>query len=396
MKIQVDANKLFFSIGYIMILIRFIVESSTLMEFEFFYRMQEYAGEVTLVMLGVLCLFKLFYIKDLSVISIAFILLITLTISLVSATTDSFIMVYIFMLIFLAIKVPLRSIIKVFLYIKIPATLLLVFLSTTGLILNFEFVDVTRGSRFAFGSVYATDFGSSIFYLLVTYYYFRKTINLLEVFLASIIIYLVQITTDARLSIYLMILATILFYILGTRFGKAIVIFIKNRVVAYIFVISYIFTIIISYLYDYSSKFMEAFNEVLSGRLFLGNQALNTYNIKLFGQKIQLQGHGWSRNKEWDESLGYNYIDSIYLQWTLINGIVLTLILLYVFTVAYRIAIKNNDTSLMLILILLAISGIVDQHILNLSQNPFIFAIVPAIMITRKYSGGNENEIIKI
>lgn len=390
MDFEKNKEKILFFIGYLMVLLKFTVESSTLMNFDFIYYGASYvSGEITVVTLAILSLFKIYYswdliVKNLSVSNIFLIICILVAVLGGVITVSNIYPIYVFMLMFLAYNVSLRSIVKIFFWIKLPLMLLIIFLSSTGVIENIVLIDKIRGPRYAFGHIYATDFASAVFYLVLAYYYIRKKLGILDILLATLVIVSTYITTNARLSVYIMILATVLFLLLRTRLVKYLEMVISNIVMAFVFVISYVFTLMCSFLYTPENILLEKFNDILSGRLELGKKAFNKYNIEVFSQWFPMQGHGWAREKQWDPVVGYNYLDSIYMQWTFLGGAAITVIFLYLLTRSYEFAMKDNDMALMIILILLAISGIIDQHILNLSQNPFIFAMVPAILEIKK------------
>ncbi|MBF0713848.1 hypothetical protein HZY83_04025 [Gemella sp. GH3] len=277
----------------------------------------------------------------------------------------------------------LKKIVQYFWVIKLPLVLLFLFFSIVGIIENYAFIDVNRGIRYSFGAIYATDFASSIFYIYMAYLYIKNNIKLYDVFFGILLAVFLDIYTDARLSVFLIYMASILFYLVDKKYVKILKKFISRTYMKFIFIIMFLISFITSYLYNASNINWYNFNKMLSNRLYLGNRSLSNYDITLFGQKIEMQGNGWTL-KEWDSSLGYNFIDSSYLQWLLIYGIIFATTMLILFTLSYFRAISINDYKLVLCLMLIAISGFVEQHILNIVNNPFIFAIVPIIFMDRK------------
>lgn len=372
--IRIDINKLLFTIGYVVILIKIFIDSSTIQAIPFFELIKNnYTAPATIILI-ILSLFKINYIRNISLKNLIGVILVFSSLLLSIYFSQSSSLRYLMFLIFLAFHIELRYIVKTFLIIKLPIVVLLISLSLSGVIENFEFIDKNRGARYAFGAIYATDFAASIFYLQMAYYYLRKNINILEVLVSSVITYLVYIYTGARVSVILMTLAIIIFYLAGTRFSWIVKSIFKNKIMSFIFVIGFAISTILSYTYSYTDKTMILLDEFLSGRLRLGNLAFNNYDIKLFGQKIILQGNGWTQH-EWDSSIGYNFIDASYLQWLFIYGIAVTVILLVLLVLVYKKGVEVNNLPLIMILSLIAISGVIDHHLLNLGMNPFIFAL---------------------
>lgn len=376
--LRLDINKLLFTIGYVVVLIKLIIESSTIQELPFFEMLKNNFNTPALVVLAVLVMFKVNYIRSITTKNLIGLSIIFVSLILSSYFSKSYTFIYITLLLFLAFNVGLRYIVKVFFIVKLPAVVILAGLSLVGIIENFEFIDWIRGSRFAFGAIYATDFAASVFYLLISYFYLRKSINTIEVVLSAVLVYVIDAYTDARISIFLMTVSIILFYLAGTRFSRVLKGIFENRIMPYVFVIGFTISVVLSNLFSYGDRTMMLLDELLSGRLSLGKLAFETNDVKLFGQQIRMQGNGWTLH-EWDSSIGYNFIDASYLQWLFIYGAVTTIIILVLFVLAYRKAIKFDNLALSMILTLIAVSGIIDHHVLNLVNNPFIFAIVPII-----------------
>lgn len=75
-----------------------------------------------------------------------------------------------------------------------------------------------------------------------------------------------------------------------------------NGVIPYIPVIGFLFMYFMSCFFQPNIAFFRLFDKLLSGRLKLGNKALEDYGITLFGQTVPMNGNGGSLI-----SLGDNY-----------------------------------------------------------------------------------------
>lgn len=69
----------------------------------------------------------------------------------------------------------------------------------------------------------------------------------------------------------------------------------------------------------------------------------------------------------------YSYIDSVYLRLLIIFGIVPTVIFLCFTTLAMK---YERDIVLLLILTLIFITGIIEQHFIDIAYNPFFMLMI--------------------
>lgn len=378
---KIGIKEFVFSFGYFIVLFKYILATSTIRGIELFDWIDRYYLEPSLLVLMVLVFVKLYYLQSVSLKTLVILASLSIVFVVVYMQTKAYVVLYFLILVFLAIGLPLKFIVKVFFYIKLPSVILLLIMSLTGIIENYEFVDFERGSRFGLGSVYATDFASGIFYLQLACYYLKKRINLVGAIISMGVVCVVYYFTDARLSLYLMSLAIVLFYILGKNI-KIIQSMIKIKLMSFIFVLTYVFSVWASYYYDYRNEFLFMLNKLFTSRLSLGNRAFSEYPVTMFGQNIQMEGNGWVKGGKMF-NIEYNFIDSSYLQWTLIYGVITAVTLIIIFTYSYWYAVKVSDYALIVIFIMLAVSGIVDHHLLNLGNNPFIL-VFPLALTARK------------
>lgn len=70
----------------------------------------------------------------------------------------------------------------------------------------------------------------------------------------------------------------------------------------------------------------------------------------------------------------------------LTNGIVYLIFFIIAFTVVARKAVKNDNVVLAIIISFLALTSIVDHHIVEVGYNPFIFVISDVLLNSYKRS----------
>ena len=91
-----------------------------------------------------------------------------------------------------------------------------------------------------------------------------------------------------------------------------------------------------------------------------------------------MQGWGFSL-EEWDENLGYYFIDCGWLSMALRFGVLFPIFLCISFMTVSKNAFKNKDYTLPIILLFLSVTSIVDHHVTEIGYNPFLIVLGVAI-----------------
>ena len=137
------------------------------------------------------------------------------------------------------------------------------------------------------------------------------------------------------------------------------------------FVVAATFTVIFTILYSPKISWMNRIDALVSNRLILGKKAVEIGGFHLWGKYFRLRGH-------WAEGLitnKYFYLDSSYMQMTIMYGIVISLLVMIAFLLIGYHAYKRKQWTFLWILALLSIHGIMEQRIWNLAYCPFILAL---------------------
>lgn len=308
-------------------------------------------------------------------------LLAIFAISLLSARTSGrYVLIAVTLLILGARQVPFSEIAKTALFLGVLTLGLIVLSAQFELIPNLQFVR-DGAYRNSFGIQYPTDFAAHIFYLLLTYAvvkqgHFKWFDYLISLFAA----WFINVYCDVRLDVILIILLLIvlLIYQLILK-GVKPAIWVGKLSVAAMFVCT-LLSLGLSYFYSPKIKWLAQLNQLLSSRLRLGRLALDRYQPQLLGQVVHV--NGWGGSQGFKQFTGkvvareYFYIDSAYLTTLLTFGIIVSLILLLSYTwFAWR-QVQQQNYLLPLIIAVTAISCIVDQHLLDISYNIFILALL--------------------
>lgn len=261
--------------------------------------------------------------------------------------------------------------------------------SLTGLITNLTY---TRGNfiRRSFGIIYPTDFAAHVFYLILAYcyLYFQKIKfkNYLGFFLIALFVYYF---TNARLDVLCILL------VIPTM------VFIKSGAVSYHFkkviwmlpAIFALFTVMITFLYKYNFKFLNLLDKVLSHRLTLGSEGFSRFGLPLLGTHVVEKGWGGSLGMKASSHLGLDFhyfmLDSSYIRILIMYGLVFFVTLIVLISVYSFYDVRKKSYIMPAIFMLIALSSIVEQHMLEIAYNPFFLVLFSVLDNKLKVSGQN-------
>ena len=211
-------------------------------------------------------------------------------------------------------------------------------------------------TRLSFGYPAAGDFATHVLYLFLDYWILKRGIfRLRDYFLLSTILYILLYYSDARqasVCVFLLFLFSAI-----VRYYRKICSKISFFLIFSIPLLFFI-TLTATLLYDDSDIIWILADFVLSGRLHLGQEAIQEYGIQLLGQRIQFVGGGMTTLI--DE---YNYVDSGYIQFLLLWGTLIMSFFLLAFIVIGRKAYKREDYILLFSLLIAGISTVTTQFL---------------------------------
>lgn len=223
--------------------------------------------------------------------------------------------------------------------------------------------------------------------LFVNYLYvFKDKLNKIYVillFLFSIYLYKIM---DSRTN-FLLICSILLFYILFTicsKEVKKIISYISLSLAPIFFIVSYFLSL--NYNYSRVAQFLD---NIVTGRISLGNIFLNLYGVKFWGQKILYA----SNNSKESDSVGFNFmvLDNSYLKILLNFGIIFTVLLFVYFLIGVIILIRiKKDYHIALLVIFYSLLAISEQGALSYEINSLFFI---GVCIIQYFDKRNKKEI---
>ena len=284
------------------------------------------------------------------------------------------------MLLVLLVNVDMKVVLRNYIVVAGILVVGVFLLSLVGMVPNLQYnrAGVIRNS---FGFIYPTDFASHCFYLFLAVSYLLKdkfiwTRSLFGVLLSAFIIKY----CDARLNALSILLATVIFIYFYYSNGKKIKIFalLPYSAVVFASVVTYF-----SYKFSWSNPFLVSINKLITGRLALGRNAFDTFGVHLFGTRnVQFIGSGGKT----ESVIGYNYVDSSYVQMLFTYGIVPVVLLLIIYVVASRKQYKDGQYLLVAILSLIAFNCMIEAFWFVPTYNIFMFLLFTTNTFSEKES----------
>ena len=290
------------------------------------------------------------------------------------------------MLLVLLVNVDMKVVLRNYVVVAGILVVGVFLLSLVGMVPNLQYnrAGVIRNS---FGFIYPTDFASHCFYLFLAISYLLKdkfiwTRSLFGVLLSAFIIKY----CDARLNALSILLATVIFIYFYYSNGKKIKIFalLPYSAVVFASVVTYF-----SYKFSWSNPFLVSINKLITGRLALGRNAFDTFGVHLFGTRnVRFIGSGGKT----ESVIGYNYVDSSYVQMLFTYGIVPVVLLLIIYVVASRKQYKDGQYLFVAILSLIAFNCMIEAFWFVPTYNIFMFLL----FTTNTFSKKESNDIVAI
>lgn len=288
-----------------------------------------------------------------------------------SLNTNTWDMIYYYVMIVAAQDINFKSIVKVFLATVVTMLIFTIVSAKLGVIAGVT--NMRLGSsdlRYALGTVYPTDLAARLFYIELFYIALRKfKLNLPEYITCLSLTVFTYIVTDTKLDVLLMLLL-----ILAVYLKDAIILLLeKIQNLGVTLILGSMVAMIIILTYGYSSKMwiLNKINNILSGRLSVGHIAFENFNVPFFGQIIEQTGNGGLHHGVYS----YFFIDCSYIRVLMMNGLFSFLILVAFLVILSNKFLNEKAYSLEIALLFVALSSIIDQHLLEISYNCLLLAM---------------------
>lgn len=294
------------------------------------------------------------------------------------SNTQSNMILYMMVFIFGAKDVHFDKVIEWFYKIELIMILIVIIYSLLGIITNLAYFTPGRPTRYALGMVYPTDMASHILFIILAkcYLSFPK-LRWYHYGIFLFLAVLVKIVADARLSSYTIIILVIVMIIAQlAQKGNKLCEYVASLFWMVIPILTYIAIVTVSN-FDMGNGIMRKVNNLLSGRLLLSSQALNKYGVSLFGNPVMEHGSGGIKGMhKFFNTANYFYIDSSYIRLLIIYGVIMLILVVGIMMVITIRSTFHHSYIIPAIMVIVAISCLVEQHLLDLSFNPFLLSLL--------------------
>lgn len=234
--------------------------------------------------------------------------------------------------------------------------------------------------RHSMGIDYPTDFAAYILYLVVAYLFLNYSkLNYWHYIGLIILAFCLNLITNARLDVYMLLISLVIIFI-AKRAERPQNLMARTTVSTF-----WSLSIILPYGYFLLTEFFDPqnrifirLNKLLSGRLLYGHFALEKYGLTLFGQHVVERGWGGVAGLERFKNAQFKYffIDSTFIRLFVIYGAILGIFIISTLVIiSVRETLKHNYVFPAVILII-TISSLIDQHLLEITFNPFLLALL--------------------
>lgn len=265
--------------------------------------------------------------------------------------------------------------------------------ATTGIITNLAFAAAERGTRYALGVIYPTDFAARVLYLLLADAYLNyRSLTWRRYAMYVVIAVVVKQVTDARLNFACMLL--LIPVIAFAKYAETQRSQNQQSSVTKLVSLYWVATPVLAatalfgtILYDPANHLETQIDHLLSGRLTFGHMALEKYPLKLFGQPVVEHGFGNNMSLFRNGSAHYMFIDSSFVRLFAVYGMITAVIII---GVMMYISIKQTHAghyALPAILLIITLSAVVEQHLLEPTYNLWLLALIPSINLPRLTEG---------
>lgn len=290
---------------------------------------------------------------------------------IVAKNRDGMLDINVLLLVFSARDIDFRKLLGTFSLATFLVLCLTIYASQKGIIANM-FMNADGGYRFSLGFNYVSFASQRLFFALCTYLMFRgKRISYLELMaLLLATIYMYQQTSTSS-PFYLSILILIYALLSIKIFKKEFIIgnFWTKTLVQYGFILA---LVIILYFCFYSSgNLFHLVDQFTHNRLRLSVNGFQNFGVSWLGQPISFTTLDMFGNF----TSNYNYIDSSFVQLLVIDGLIVSVFMLFALTKVMRYFVSIQKDIVLACLGIMIIHGMFDPQMLVLRYSPLILFI---------------------
>lgn len=285
-------------------------------------------------------------------------------------------------------KIKFERIVKLCVYCNLLFLFIVITSSLMGFIPNQTFYH-NGLTAYGFGFAYFSNVPFSVFLITIMAYWLAKTgkrENLVLFLSLPANLFCYKYGT-VRLTFFCYIIFIVLVII------SKIINLTKNRkwydvVVSVMYPIVAIFTIAISLIKN-RFPIIQTLDVLLNYRLSFNLQGIQRYGISLLGHKIENVAEYWDENY----INHYFFIDCGYVSTLLNYGIVLFVIILFLYSFLSHYAVRSQDSKLLILCVIICIFSVVNNVLFSMSSNPLTLIAFNLLRLLYKQRKTGNSEI---
>ena len=269
-----------------------------------------------------------------------------------------------------SVDIDNERIVKITAGLQLFFLITIIFLSQTGLIMDFVFEPEGR-ARHGLGFSWTTTAPILFFYyILCSAYIERQRITFVKLTMLELICIWLLYMTDSKMAFGLSTLFIIFIAVekLNKHRWKWISRF-RGVYIVFPFIMLFV-TFVVVKVYNWYNPTWAFIDRTMSYRLGLAQNAFNKYGVHLLGQPIKWVGYDYKATLL-GATDAYNYVDSSYLQLAFNNGLVFLAAVLIIYACAIYKSVKSNDYYLVVIYIAVLTFSLTEPRLMNFAYNPF-------------------------
>lgn len=250
---------------------------------------------------------------------------------------------------------------------------LVVLCAAVGLIEDILFYeDMGARVRHSLGFTYCSYSSHYILTITMLYLVVRESIRIWETLPALGVNAVAYYFTDTKTDLLLCILLLLMALLLGNRRGNCLTKMWQRLLVGSMPVFFLAGSYVMARIARFDAAIWCRLNELINGRLLLGQNAIEKYGVHFLGKKIKWVGVGQLVKKQ---DLVYNYVDNIYLQTLLAMGIVFTLLWCLLLGRSLAGSLYQGYRMRAVVVFVFLLHGLLDPQLRSLCYNPFLLLL---------------------
>ena len=236
----------------------------------------------------------------------------------------------------------------------------------------------TMTVRHSHGMTYVTILAAYLFFISAVVIYLKKKVQLIDFAVMFLVVAFMYITMDARLECVSLLALGLVILLLSSWISKNAII---RNVMVYSLIIALAISFLLIGLYMNNPGKYQALNLLLTNRLEYSAKVISDYGFSLFGSAMKMQGWG---TVNFNKEIGYYFVDSAYLNYSLQYGLIFTIgLCIFCTYINYKLN-KENEVNLLILLTFAALHGIIMSSIFRANMNPlFVIAYAKSSSMKR-------------